>query len=941
MFGLTKNSSFRKTIIPNPADIDREILIHHNGVMMFNAGTELYYYKDGVYQEINLCTSVGVNQSLASSIYHPKGIGDYIFFPHYVASGVRKLCYLNTETGEVLQVNSFGNLSTFDDNPRNLYAGDGYILFEANEGASGFGRLYSLPAGPSYDPANYSPNECGNPTGSAGNTNPLYYGTYGEWVYLTARTTSAAAPLKSFVTNGNLFYQVPETNPGGGDAPFIYPAEASYTDTNGALAFMVATNSSGFSKPHLIRDMATFLSTESCPSEIYAGASETPSAGYWHNEVVYFTALVNATDRKTFKWNTNTSTLTQLPETRPGASDAPIIWGVLNGVLYYTSTNSSGFSKSYKYDGATQTQLTETRSGASDVPLYIGAFDNSVYYLSNNSGGFKKVYRYNGTTVTAITNTNGSGASDATTTSGNFRVVDGEGVYMMLTVSGQGTGKLFKWDGTTLTQAPQVRTGANELSPTLNSVTTDTGVYYEASENNYSANYAKLSCWHWDGTTNTKLPAVPSFTSGIYLDLSSKWRTPFGGPAVTYKGALHWYDSGAGKILKWDGKTISVPMGNGTTGSSSLADNAFHLTVWNDYLVFSADNSAAWTKNWYWDGTTLTQITQTAASAADDRAVGTGGWNPDSAMVAFGNSLYWAGYNSSGFAKLYRWTGSGAPTVVSETRSGNHDSPTWLTTHGDSLYYVSNNSSGVTKLYRWNGTSRTQPTETMGSTVADNPTHLCSAGDSIYYSANLTTAGNTKLFRWNGTTRTQVSQTNSTGVADAPERMFAYGGHLYYESTNTSSVRKTYKFDGTSRTQLTQTNGPAGNDYFSHACIYNGKMYWTGNNTSSQGKVWSWDGTTRSQVSNINASGGDVPITYGSGDWDAPYLISTPKGLVFFAYDGTDYGIWVVDKYGTLRELTDLFPSGINDDAYWRGAVAFSSGIAFSGLTTEGVTLLT
>jgi lysophospholipid acyltransferase (LPLAT)-like uncharacterized protein len=392
---------------------------------------------------------------------------------------------------------------------------------------------------------------------------------------------------------------------------------------------------------------------------------------------------------------------------------------------------------------------TSTSASTHDYPSLSIVYNGSLYFVAVNSSGFNKLYKWDGTSLTQPLGVNGTSGSAAAkdfenSSPYNFAVYNNELYFPAYTSTG--FFKLYKWDGTSLTQPLGVNgtAGSASISDIPNSLTVYSGSLYFVSR--ISATVNKMH--KWDGTAVT-LPFTTLGTrnSATIADYSSM---------LTVSGGFLYFSSlsssNANKLHKWDGTNLTVPSGlTGTRGVAASTDSIQYITEVNGVIYVVAYSSNSVFKLFKWDGTSFTQPLGLGTSGVATTGDGTAG---TFFSVKYNGSLYFTSNNSSGNTKLYKWDGTsltqplGLGTIASAASS---DGIGALYVNGNNLYIRARSVLTTTvRLLKWDGAQLTKPfgaTGTTGSTVnGDNPSNFIFFQNYIYFSSTASN-GIVKLFR--------------------------------------------------------------------------------------------------------------------------------------------------------------------------------------------------
>ena len=157
------------------------------------------------------------------------------------------------------------------------------------------------------------------------------------------------------------------------------------------------------------------------------------------------------------------NTIVTLADTYAGNNDWPSNATILGSDVFFRSSNNTGLTKSYRYNGVTTAQLSSTSPIASDgsAPFYSGN-DGKIYYMSQNASAYSKMYSYDpGTTNVAQVLDLNPGSNDVIDMA-TFR-----GGTSKLLFSAQNLSGYYKYylvDGASASQITNVNVGASDYA---------------------------------------------------------------------------------------------------------------------------------------------------------------------------------------------------------------------------------------------------------------------------------------------------------------------------------------------------------------------------------------------------------------------------------------------------------------------------------------------
>lgn len=379
--------------------------------------------------------------------------------------------------------------------------------------------------------------------------------------------------------------------------------------------------------------------------------------------------------------NVRKNIIGQISDTRGNnsAHDTPHFFTVYRGKLYFSSINSAGYAKLFRYNDADNSlvQISDIYSAGNDSPGYLTVYNNRLYFYSIiDSSPTRKLFRYDEALdkIDQVSDTR-TGSNDFSTSTINPFAVSGNSLYIVA-YSSSNYEKLFKYDDSlnTTVQVPNTRTNSQAIAPGR-LIDYNNDVYFSALN---SSAYMKL--FRYDGTKTEQISDI--YTGGN--DSPSEM--------AVYNGSLY-FKAEIGnfhtKLFRYNSTTNTITRISNTRNDNNVYDDPRYLTVYNNKLYFSALNSSGQTKLYCYNGSTITQISNIRNGGSD---------NPQN-LAVFNNKLYFSAVNSSGYTKLHYYDGSSI-VQVSDTNDTGSDDPDYLTVYNGRLYFSARTKTGYTKLFR-------------------------------------------------------------------------------------------------------------------------------------------------------------------------------------------------------------------------------------------------
>ncbi len=439
-------------------------------------------------------------------------------------------------------------------------------------------------------------------------------------------------------------------------------------------------------------------------ADINPSGSSSPSFLTVYNSKLYFTATDGTNGYELWEYDgTNTPSITE--EMRVGAGGgSPKYMTVFQNELFFAATDGTVAEEVYKYDGTSISLVANIYDGSNgSTPSYFTEYKNKMYFSAyGNSESGVELYSYDGTSVALVADIDtahlaqyGAGSSSQPQ---NFFVFN-DLLYFRAT---DGIGyKTWKYDGV---NAPTIDTNLPDNAG--NFIIFDSKLLFRS----YDATTG-TELWQYDGTTAATMvyDINPGTGSGIggnkFTIFNNKlifnatdgvnglemWQYDgVNTPSIIadiYPGAASSY---ASQYKEYDGKlyfsaqadTIigtELYMYDGTNAPSLVADilpglasNGYahssypsYLNIINDKLIFVARDTSNIKNIWEYDFVNAPlQITNYSLTgfAANYQF---------SSMTAIDDILYFWADEALGFgSELYKYDGTGSPTMFDEVNVG-------------------------------------------------------------------------------------------------------------------------------------------------------------------------------------------------------------------------------------------------------------------------------
>ncbi len=348
----------------------------------------------------------------------------------------------------------------------------------------------------------------------------------------------------------------------------------------------------------------------------------------------------------------------------------------------------------------------------------------------------------------------------------------------------------------------------------------------------------------------------------------------------TSRGEEIWKSDGT-----YDG---TVPITNFPgTGTIQLS----YLTAWRGNIYFRADNGtgiACGEELWKTDGT------EAGTVLLKDIAVGSGGSNPYYFAPA-GNYLYFTADDGGG-SKLWRTDGTTVGTIPLNTVFP--DDGENMIAFGNTLMFAGGNATNGTELWKSDGTpAGTVMVKDINPNTANSyPDYMTIMGNAVYFSANDGTSNGRELWKSDGTTAgtVLVKDINTGGDCDI-ETITLFNNILLFEGSDVDHGSELFRSDGTATgTYLVKDIYPGGGSNSSYPYVssctrypYTYKYGISGNrivfgaeDAVHGDELWCSDGTAAGTVLVKDINAGD---SFSNSDPD--YFLTVGNAAFFLADD--------------------------------------------------------
>ena len=221
---------------------------------------------------------------------------------------------------------------------------------------------------------------------------------------------------------------------------------------------------------------------------------------------------------------------------------------------------------------------------------------------------------------------------------------------------------------------------------------------------------------------------------------------------------------------------------------------------------------------------------------SDNISPGTDSANPQW-LTVFNNKLYFSAENSTHGRELWVYDGTNDPTLVDDINSGSSSSnPSYLVILNNKLYFTATNTTYGEEIWVYDGTN--PPTvlhEIVNGSTGGTPAYLTSIDSVIYFQADNGTDG-FEFWKYNGISAPVMLENINTNAStgSSPQNFIKHNNIIYFQADSGANGIETWKYDGIT-TELAFENNPNGDGRFLSPTTYNDTLYFrtkTGNNIS-------------------------------------------------------------------------------------------------------------
>lgn len=653
--------------------------------------------------------------------------------------------------------------------------------------------------------------------------------------------------------------------------------------------------------------------------------------------------------------------------------------------LCYFKTDYSTYRELWSSDGTTASLV---KSFQYTFMYDTEVFNNKLYFVANDGISGREVWSTDGTLANTTLFVDLSPGSESS--------------YIEY-ISKCGPNLLFNWGG-----ALFISNGNS--APLTQIKNLQNYPYYFFNNGNityfFLSNINQREIWRTDGTTNGTFKILDYQFSGhsnddvSYIDLNST-TTIFTVNSFEHNGQELWKTDGtvAGTFFVKDinpglqgsfirnfqklGASVLMTARTLTEGveiwktdglntvqvTNTLPDdedsNPQDLQEFNNYLLFTAENSNAVDRNLYAINSTSSlpsYLSGTnshefypfvnkiyfAGNNTDSELYATDGTNGGTALVkninttgssspkgfvGMGSYLYFNATTPAVGAELWKTDGTAAnTTLVSDLLTGaNSSNPRNITNLNSNILFFADNSFAVTDLWKSDGTfaGTTKIIASGFFNPFDESAGLTLYGSHVYFSFNTSLfSSNQELYRTDGNTYSLVKEIRPGTNGSNPNKLFVLGATMFFVANDGTHGPELWKTDGTTvNTLMVKDINPGGaGSSISNMYNHNGVLYFTA--ITSQGReLWKSDGTETGTilVKDINPFGNADPSNFCTvNNW---LFFAAEDGLhkrEIWKTDGTATGTVLVydffaDKSDNLNSTDPTFLTFYNNAIYFAG----------------------
>lgn len=347
---------------------------------------------------------------------------------------------------------------------------------------------------------------------------------------------------------------------------------------------------------------------------------------------------------------------------------------------------------------------------------------------------------------------------------------------------------------------------------------------------------------------------------------------PFGSGVACYatNGSRGW------ELHTTDGVAAPVMVADLNPLAGSAVGQFFNrpVAVIQSKLYFTGDNGAS--------GYELFKYTGTGSPSITDIEIGTGSSSPDNFTV-LNNVLYFRASSATEGYELWSYDPNvTVPIRHTDIRTGVDSSLTGsIIAFNNKIYFTADDNGNNNELWMYDPTLQiAQIVAEINATGSSNPMHLAVLNNKLYFSADDGSNGR-ELYVYDGTTPparlTDVGTGSFDGMPDTKAPLITYfNNKIYFVGMNTNADKQIYVYDAGNATVAASTNGTNSSEP-SWLTLYNGKIYFAAYNDTKGIEIWSYDGANTPKI--------EIELCTGANSSNPQQLTPVGDNLYFRAVD--------------------------------------------------------
>lgn len=374
----------------------------------------------------------------------------------------------------------------------------------------------------------------------------------------------------------------------------------------------------------------------------------------------------------------------------------PFTIGTISGKMMFWGSNASGGIKLFSFDGTSIVQVSNSTADQTRNDTYYGdywpvSYGGNLYFLCRGpSFAVARVCRYNGTTLQILTNS--VGTHDIDPNDQSLSLI-GDKIYF----SGTSLGNYYLFNYDIALDAYNRLNSVNIGTIGFNQIRGPiAGKYYTNTNTDFSlVETTDFTSFTIVANTNAAGPDNAFFLGSINRINGNSISNSIVNNQVLFNSQIA---NSIYKCFSYDGTDVRLLFNNLGNGISEPCTGE----IFNNIAYLTATNSVGASKLFKFDGTTLTQISNTTGTETTN--------DSPTILGFFDNKLYFRSNNASLQTKLYMYDGTHVVQLSNTNPSGN-DNPQLLEKIDNFFYFTSNNSNGVQKFFRFCSTSQISCTD--------------------------------------------------------------------------------------------------------------------------------------------------------------------------------------------------------------------------------------